>query len=507
MTADLMTPDAVAAHPPAYRGLSKPFLDALERLVDEPHGQWWWDALAHPDLIIAVRQESLNVYHRGASIFRVDFRHGRPVPVTHVKYLVRQRQALAELDPGTLAFGLDPKAALWQAYEGPQTLAEMIRAARSLVGPEKTGVHALVQASPNVIDVEIALAGEGPGGGADDADEVADAVHTDLESAASAAPKKAGRPRQDRIDVATLEERGHPKQAWLVFHEAKHYANPELKAAPKRRPPILNQVARYRSTISGNEGALTYSYPYVCRALVRLDALRRKVRAGHPAWKGKDQRPLDPLVREVAEHKRGLRVDAEPRLVVFGFDADQRDGAWDTHGQRLRQAGLRMYAIGNPLGSKVSAAFRRPDDVPVTTPEELAAEAEKAVPPPKIIPLPDGAPAEPCLYFDDAKGWEVLGVYFCNPTAEPLTAVVAARGSPTSPDLSPVVTGSVGDDGTVAAGKGVLIDRYGVMWDGDATIVYEVAYTSPDGVARRGRAVVGKGGPGAGWMGLTAPPA
>jgi hypothetical protein len=38
-----------------------------------------------------VHKESLNVYHRGASIFRVDFRHGRPVPVTHAKYLVRQR--------------------------------------------------------------------------------------------------------------------------------------------------------------------------------------------------------------------------------------------------------------------------------------------------------------------------------------------------------------------------------------------------------------------------------
>jgi len=65
-----------------------------------------------------------------------------------------------------------------------------------------------------------------------------------------------------------------------------------------------------------------------------------------------------------------------------------------------------------------------------------------------------------------------------------------------------VVTGPVGDDGMVPAGEGVLIDRYGIMWDGDVTTVYEVAYQDPDATRRFRRAVVGTGGPGAGWVKL-----
>lgn len=486
----------MTTHPPAYRGLSDAFLDTLERLVDEPHGGWWRDVLAHPDLILAVRRESLNVYHRGASLFRIDFRRGRLVPVTHAKYLLRQRQTLAALDVTTGAFGIDPKAVLWEGYEGPKTLDEMIRAARSLVGVEKTGVHALVQASPNVIDVEIALSGEEPD----------DEEGEDSEPGAGSDPapsRKAGKPRQDRIDVATLEERGHPKQAWLVFHEAKHYTNAELKAAPKRRPPILNQIGRYKGSIGKNEGALIYSYPYLCRALVRLDALRRKVRDGHPAWTGREQRPLHPLIRDVAEHKRGLWVDREPRLVVFGFDADQRDGAWTEHGDRLRREGVRVYAIGDPLKAKVSAAFHRPADIPVTTPEDLAAEEARAAPPPEFIPLPAGAPDELCLYFDDSSGRGVLAVYFCNPGPHPLTGVSVTCGSPTNPELSPVASGPAGE-GTVPAGSCILIDRYGLMWDGDVIMLYEVAYSDEQGTSWRGRAMIGTGGPGGPWIPLKA---
>lgn len=504
----------MSQYPPAYRGLTDAFLDALDQLVTAPEGGWWRDVLVHPDLILAVRSESLNVYHRGASLFRIDFSHGRPTPVTHVKYLVRQRQTLIRL-ADTGAFVLDPAHALWSTYVGPETLAEMIRAARRLVGPEKTGVHALVQASPNVVDVEIALEGEY---GSDLETEAAaaaldpttapaadeDAADTAVAGVmGKAKPTKPSGSRQDRIDVASLEERGHPEQAWLVFHEAKHYDNAELKAAPKRRPKIADQVARYNSSIRGNAGGLHYSYPHVCRALVRLDTMRRTVRSQHPAWVDRAQPELDPLIRDVADGTRDLQIETQPRLVVFGFDTDQRDGAWAATSARLTQLGLRVYAIGNPQGLKQSAAFRRPADVKLPTPEDLAAEAQVTAPPPAAIPLPTGGPATPCLYFMPGKG-EVLPVYLCNPTDAPLTGVSVTCGSPTNPELAPVRTAPAGADGTVAPGIGVLVDRYGLMWDGGALILYEVAVTHADGQVQRSRALVDKGGPAGAWLALKA---
>lgn len=88
----------------------------------------------------------------------------------------------------------------------------------------------------------------------------------------------------------------------------------------------------------------------------------------------------------------------------------------------------------------------------------------------------------------------MLPVYFCNPGSVSLTEVIDTCGSPTSPELSPVVTGPAADDGTVAAGSGALIDCYRLMWDGDVVMLYKVAYTGPDGVRHRGRAVVGGAG-------------
>lgn len=77
--------------------------------------------------------------------------------------------------------------------------------------------------------------------------------------------------------MATLEDRDHPKQAWLVFHEAKHYTNPELKAAPKRRPPILNQIGRYKGSIGSKEGALTYNQKAKTRSADRETAPRAQI--------------------------------------------------------------------------------------------------------------------------------------------------------------------------------------------------------------------------------------
>ncbi|GJE41586.1 hypothetical protein AEGHOMDF_0752 [Methylobacterium soli] len=211
-----------------------------------------------------------------------------------------------------------------------------------------------MQANPNVVDVEIALTGAPSATVAAEPDGAeADAALLTPEAEPHATPAHT---RQDRLDVASLEERGEPDEAWLVFHEAKLAANPGLRS--KTTPAIVEQVARYRASLTAQAERLAAGYPALCRDLVRLDALRRAVRTAH----GLDAEALparDPLVAEVASGARTLRVDPEPRLVVFGFDADQRDGALRAVTDELRgRHGLRVYAVGRP-GGRTSSAFRR----------------------------------------------------------------------------------------------------------------------------------------------------
>jgi hypothetical protein len=57
-----------------------------------------------------------------------------------------------------------------------------------------------------------------------------------------------------------------------------------------------------------------------------------------------------------------LEVDTEPRLIVFGFDKDQKEGlVWNPHRERLvDELGLTVYAVGNPkTKTGGAAAFAR----------------------------------------------------------------------------------------------------------------------------------------------------
>ena len=90
--------------------------------------------------------------------------------------------------------------------------------------------------------------------------------------------------------------------------------------------------------------------------------------------------PRDPLVAEVASGARRLRVDPEPCLVVFGFDAFQRDGVLRAITEELRAThGLQVYAVRKP-GGRTAAAFcrranaafdRRPTRYDVPRPDRL----------------------------------------------------------------------------------------------------------------------------------------
>ena len=334
------------------RGLSAEMLEALDRLTDDAiEGAWWRDVLGRRDLFVAIRRESLNVYYRGASLFQVSYRDGIVTPYTHAKYLSRRQQGLVPLRGGQ--FGIEAGKALWSSYS-PQTLAEMMAAAANLAGPEKIHLHALLLASPHVIDVEVSLDSSLP------VDQAPDGAILAAEEAVGGETEGAvGRAKQDRLDLAALERHGTAIR--VVFHEAKHFSNPELRASSARTPKVAAQIERYRATLKLHADDLAWSYREVCRALSRIGVMRQRLQRSASS--------IDPLVAAVAQGSALPAIDLEPRLVLFGFDQDQRDGAiWQQHHRRLVSAppdgyGLKVTALGSTVGRK-TPAFREPATPP-----------------------------------------------------------------------------------------------------------------------------------------------
>jgi hypothetical protein len=142
------------------RGLSDRFVAALARLADEPG--WWADVLADTSLVIAVRDERLNVYWHGQSLFRIRSgpANGAIRAAIHPKYLIDPAlggEVLlsgASFDLGTLAQG----GGFLSNYEGPATLGILKRNADRFAPSEKCGVHDIMLVHPDAVDIEVGLA-------------------------------------------------------------------------------------------------------------------------------------------------------------------------------------------------------------------------------------------------------------------------------------------------------------------------------------------------------------
>ena len=301
------------------RGLSEAFVEALWALArQEGEPNWWRDVLCHDDLLIAVRREGLDVYHRGQSVFQVKHVKGAVAANTHVKYLVRDRQGRVGLDDDS-RFDHDPAKAVWSAYEGEATLADMIKAARNYSGAEKDGVHSLVRRARhnNVVDVEIALASPG--------------TDDDVGGKASA----------NRIDVATMAK-AEGNRVSLTFHEAKLFANPDLRA--KDTPSILAQLDRYEEAITARAEVLQEEYRRVAQGLVAIDAMRREVR------ENEGKTPPAQLAEAIHLAAKGtkIKVCTKPRLVIFAYDSAQvSDTRWEGHQKKIEGCDYEVYMTGD----------------------------------------------------------------------------------------------------------------------------------------------------------------
>ncbi|MGP0087791.1 MAG: hypothetical protein ACLP0B_29865 [Steroidobacteraceae bacterium] len=149
------------------RGISDPFIAALKGLAAS--GGWWRDVLSDPSLLIAVRNEYLNVYWHGQSIFKITppDRQGKVKASTHPKYLLDPDLSKPVSFDGKrfLIDGLR-RTGFIETYDA-ETLNKLKRSAEPYAGGEKTGVHSIWNGNPAVVDVEIDFSAGGQKGRAD----------------------------------------------------------------------------------------------------------------------------------------------------------------------------------------------------------------------------------------------------------------------------------------------------------------------------------------------------
>ncbi len=184
------------------------------------------------------------------------------------------------------------------------------KAAGPHVGDEKSGIHVFVSRdrNPDVVDLEIAIDGG-----------------------------------KKQIDLAAIhEDIDRPESFKLVFHEAKHFGNRELRSKTGTIP-VVDQMSSYSAAIAQNHDELVRSYRKVCGNLSELKGV--VVQQKRKRW-----------LRNISTGSVELLIDDQPRLIVFGFDQDQKDGnVWGPHAKRLEDqlTKERILFVGNPEGIKL----------------------------------------------------------------------------------------------------------------------------------------------------------
>ena len=288
------------------RGLDDEFVDALNREYDKEDG-WWRAFVCDKDVFLSIRENYVNAYYRGCSLLRLSWEAGAFVGEVHYKYLLRPSASNEYVKVVDGRANLDNAKSRFLDDIGE--IDSLKKAATPYAGDEKTGVHNILSANNNILDVEIAF-------GKDESD--------------TGAP---------RLDFAAIRKSG--KEAKVVFFEAKHFNNYNaLRKSGDAKPEVVKQIETYRSKLHANRDAIIESYCRVCSNLRTLHGVAKRHRERHA------------MLESVASGAAELTIDEEPVLIVFGFDGDQKDGKhWKPHREKLqRMREGRVHLRGNSAG-------------------------------------------------------------------------------------------------------------------------------------------------------------
>jgi len=295
--------------------------------------EWWWNMLdcrfdvagTPQPLFLAIRNDSLNAYAEGQSIFKISFgKDGEPSAKIHHKYVCKGAEGVKYLT-------LRGDKINGKTYEGSAMLDKWVANARCYREGEKKGIAQILAKNGCVIDVEMGLP----------ASRVGD--HTDEHGA-------------PRMDIVALEKDGDTLK--IVFYEMKLFSNSSLRAR-SHIPEVLAQLKRYETWINNDDRKeqIVSAYRNACKILIKLNGIRYR-KAGKDVHRFIEQ----------AAAKTAMEIDPKPRLIIFEFDYDPKRqcGAWTGQEEDLRQGGIcGIRLIMQP----------RPEDItlPETTEEAYAA--------------------------------------------------------------------------------------------------------------------------------------
>ena len=264
------------------------------------------------DLYLAIRDNYVNVYYRGNSILKLDWKKesGTVTGEIHYKYLLRQtieESKYVKVGESGIAKYRDLKRLF---LEDIHEVREIKSAAKRFGGREKTGVHSIALKDSNrVLDLEIAF-GEGK--------------------------------RAPRIDVVSLKSTDSAVE--MKFFEAKHFSNKELRAQGNNDPKVFAQMQEYVQLLTTHHDEIIRSYRRICKNLVSLHGICER----HPLRHS--------VLMEVLTKEKELVVDETPGLLVFGFDQDQKKGrSWHPHREKLKDRfKSRVHFMGEAASIRLS---------------------------------------------------------------------------------------------------------------------------------------------------------
>lgn len=279
--------------------------------------RWWNDLLrlwrpagvpAEADgLRLAIRGDYLNFYRKGASIAEVTFpSRGQPFMALSRKYVYAELRTASKTGTVRVADDVPEDSERIIKYPDIDALRGWIKNVDDAhIRPEKRQIDALLDASPDVIDLEMTF--------------------TD--------------PSKQSIDIVCMEEQGDG--VGLAFWEAKRTKGEKrVRVDGSVNPPhVIKQIGGYRSYLRspGTARRLANEYRRVARMLIQLRSYADTL---GPAY------PLGVNIVAAAS-ATSITVDREPRLVMF---LDKTDTTWGTlHAHKLVKAGIPMAQVFPPV--------------------------------------------------------------------------------------------------------------------------------------------------------------
>lgn len=290
------------------RGLSSPFLMRLNEEYDK--GGWWKVLADDPDLFIGIREDYLNVYYKGNSLFKITYPGNDIIAETHYKYLLIpvKKNPYIKFTNGQMLAEKGSFDNYFLKEFSQKSLGQIRRATTPYAGLEKMGVHEILKGNNNIMDVEIALSKEG--------EREADGSQVLVEKNSEA------RKTAPRMDFSALiQSDGKLK---LIFYEAKHFSYTlALRKKGDDKPKAVVQINEYHDLLEKMKDSIKKAYQTVFKNIVDLEGT------------GLLEKRKEIAKKALADD---FQISTSPKLVIFGFDNDQKIcSAWTPHLQKLEK--------------------------------------------------------------------------------------------------------------------------------------------------------------------------